>query len=114
MSRSNTRLHPLVCDWVARVVRAFDLVGGAHVAVVGLDALARVEEVPKDLVEDLDVRLFPSGVRTLDPHQVPAQNANPNLVSACGLPRVLVGRECVPPDRGPRLRDPKIGPVVGH
>ncbi len=75
VSRSNTRLHG-----VERVVRALDLVGGAHVAVVGLDALARVEEVPKDLVEDLDVRPFPSGVQTLDPHQVPAQNANPDLL----------------------------------
>ena len=74
-------LHPLIFHWVARIVRALDLVGGTDVAVVGLDALARVEEVPKDLVEDLDVRLCPSGVRTLDPHQVPAQNANPNLVS---------------------------------
>jgi hypothetical protein len=32
------------------------------------------------LVEDLDVRPFPSGVQTLDPHQVPAQNANPDLL----------------------------------
>ena len=42
MSRSNTRLHPLIGDGVARVIRALDLVGGAHVAVVGLDALAQV------------------------------------------------------------------------
>ena len=81
VSRSNMRLHPLVGDRVARVIRALDLVGGAHLAVVGLDALARVEEVPEDLIKYLDVRPFPSRVRTLDPHQIPAQNANPDLVS---------------------------------
>ena len=30
VSRSNTRLHPLVGNGVARVVWALDLVGGAH------------------------------------------------------------------------------------
>jgi hypothetical protein len=55
VARSDAGLHLLVLDWVARVVRALDLVGGANVAVVGLNALAPLEEVPKDLVENLDV-----------------------------------------------------------
>ena len=39
VSRLNTRLHSLVGDGVAWVIRALDLVGGAHVAVVGLTRL---------------------------------------------------------------------------
>jgi hypothetical protein len=47
VSRSNMRLHPLIGDGVAWVIRALDFIGGAHVAIVGLNALARVEEVPE-------------------------------------------------------------------
>ena len=47
VSRSYMRLHPLIGDGVAWVIRALDFIGGAHVAIVGLNALARVEEVPE-------------------------------------------------------------------
>ncbi len=63
---------------------------------------------------DLDVLEGAGGVGTLYPNKVPAQNAHPDLVSEGRLPRVLVGREGVPPDRSPRLLNPKIGPVNGH
>ncbi len=71
MARSDTGLHPLVLDGVARVVRALDLVCSADLAIVGLNSLAQLEEVTKDLVENLDVSKLSGRIGTLDPHQVP-------------------------------------------
>jgi len=80
-------LHSLVGDRVARVVWALDLVGGPDVlAVVGLDALALLEEVAEDLVKDLDVRPPTGGVRSIDPHEVTPEDTHPDLVSEGGLP----------------------------
>jgi hypothetical protein len=79
-------LYSLVGDGVARVVRALDLVGGADVAVVRLDALALLEEVAEDLVKNLDVRPRTGGVRSIDPHEVTPEDTHPDLVSEGGLP----------------------------
>jgi hypothetical protein len=79
-------LHSLVGDGVARVVRALDLVGGANVAVVGLDMLALLEEVAEDLVKDLDVRPRTGRVRSIDLHEVTPEDTHPDLVSEGGLP----------------------------
>ena len=68
----------------------------------------------QDLVKDRDLVEGASGVGALYPNKVPAQNTHPDLVSKGRLPRVLVGGNGVPPDRSPRLRDPKIGSVDGH
>ena len=107
-------LHSLVGDGVARVVRALDLVGGADVAVVGLDALALLEEVAEDLVKNCNIIKASGWVGTLDPYQVPPYNTYPDLVAEGGLPRVLVGGEGVPRLRLSCLRDPEIGPIDGH
>ena len=48
-------LHPLVFHWVARIVQALDLVGGANISVVSLDPFTRLEEVAEDLVKDSNV-----------------------------------------------------------
>ena len=37
-------LHPLVFHWVAGIVRALDLVGGANISVVSLYPLTRLED----------------------------------------------------------------------
>ncbi len=87
----DTGLYPLVLDGVARVVWALDLVRGANIAIVGLDAFASLEKLPKDLVEDLDVSEPRGWIGTLDPHQVPTQNTYPDLVSEGGLACLLVG-----------------------
>jgi hypothetical protein len=50
VTRADTGLLPLVGDGVIGVVGAFNLVGGADVAVVGFNALAGLEEVTQDLV----------------------------------------------------------------
>ena len=96
------------------VVRALDLVGGADVAVVGLDALALLEEVAEDLVENSNIIKASGWVGTLDPYQAPPYNTYPNLVAEGGLPRVLVGGEPVPRLCLSCLRDPEIGPIDGH
>ncbi len=114
VTRADVGLLPLVGDGVTGVVGAFNLVGGANVAVVGFDALAGLEEVTQDLVEDLDVVEGAGGVGALYPNEVPPEDTHPDLVSEGRLPRVLVGREGVPPDRSPRLRDPEVRPVDGH
>jgi hypothetical protein len=97
--------------WVAR---ALDLVGGTDVAGVGLDALALLEEVAEDLVENGNIIKASGWVRTLDPCQVPPYNTYPNLVAEGGLPRVFVGGEPVPRLCLSCLRDPEIGPIDGH
>ncbi len=56
MARPGCRLHPQILGGVAVIVRTFHLVSGANVAVVGLDALARLKEVGEYVVKDLDVR----------------------------------------------------------
>ncbi len=114
MARLDAGLHPLVLDGVARVVWALDLVGGADVAVVSLNALTSLKELPKDLVEDLEVTELPGWIGTLDPHQVPTQNTYPDLVSEGRLARVLVGGKPVAGGCLPCLGDPKIRPIDRH
>jgi len=107
-------LHPLVFNWVARIVWALDLVGGANISVVSLDPLTRLEEVAEDLVKNSNVVEASGWVGTLDSHQVPPYNTYPDLVAEGQLERVLVGGEPVPRLCLSCLRDPEIGPVEGH
>ena len=107
-------LHPLIFYSVARIVRALDLVGGTDVAVVGLDALAFLEEVAEDLVKNSNIIKASGWVGTLDPYQVPPYNTYPNLLAEGRLPRVLVGGEPVPRLCLSCLRDPEISPIDGH
>jgi hypothetical protein len=113
--RSGVGLHPLVLDGVAHWdVRALDLVNSTDVAVGSLYTLARLKEVMKDLVEDLDVGELSGWIQTLDPHQVPTQNNYPDLVPEGGFERILVGGEPVAGGRLPCLQDPKIHPINQH
>ena len=114
MTRTDTGLHPLVGRMIAGVVGALDLVGAADVAIVGFDALAGLEPVAQDLVEDLDVRPVAGGVGALDPHQVPPQDRDAQLVSQGGLPGVLVGPEWVSLNRQSLLGDTEVRPIDCH
>jgi hypothetical protein len=58
--------------------------------IVGFDALAGIEPVVQDLVEDFDIIEQSRRVRALYPHEVPAQNAHPNLILEGRLARILV------------------------
>ena len=64
-------LHPLVFHWVAGIVRALDLVGGANISVVSLDTLTWLKEVAEDLVKNSNVVEASSWVGTLEPYQLP-------------------------------------------
>ena len=68
MAISCAGLHPLIFLWIARVVRALYLVGGADIAVIGLDSLTRLEEITKDLVENNNVSEASNWVGTLYPY----------------------------------------------
>ena len=114
VARSHTGLLRLVSDGIAGIVWALDLVRCTDVSIVGLDALAGLEEVAEDLVEDLDVRPGTCGVWTIDPNEIPPENTHPDLVPKGGLPRILVGSEGVPLRHRPCLGDPKVRPVDGH
>ncbi len=114
MARSHTGLLWLVLHWVAWVERALDLVRCTDISIVGLDPLARLEEVAEDLVEDLDVRPGTCGVWTIDLNEIPPENTHPDLVPQCRLPRVLVRSEGVPLCRRPCLGDAKVRAVDGH
>ena len=89
-------LHPLIFHWVARIVRALDLVSGANISVVSLDPLTRLEEVAEDLVKNSNVVEASGWVGTLDPYQVPPYNTYPDLVAEGPLERVLVTCKPVP------------------
>ena len=54
MVRPSRQLHPQILGGVAVFVWTFHLVRTANVAVVGLDALAQLEEVGEYAVKDLD------------------------------------------------------------
>ena len=68
VARPHPPLHAKIGDRIAGVIGALDLVGAADVAVVGLDALARLEPVSQGLVEDLDVWPVAGGVWALYPN----------------------------------------------
>ena len=99
---------------VAVVVWTFHLVRAANIAVVGLNALAWLEEVGKDVVKDLDVRPSAGRVGSRDPHQIPGKDVNSELVSERGLAPTLVGTEEVSLLRNPLLLDTVVGTVDHH
>ncbi len=83
-------------------------------ALVGLDPLARLNEVTQNLVKDFNVSILTCRVWTLDPNQVPREDVDAQLVAKGGLPRVFVGHKGVPLLRDSLLRDSEVGSVNGH
>ena len=63
----------------------------------------------KYLVENFNVVILTGRVRPLNPHQVPREDVDPQLVAQGGLPRVLVGREGIPLCRGSLLGGAEVG-----
>jgi hypothetical protein len=61
----------------------------ADVVVVDLDALAWLEKVGEDVVEDLDVRPLAGRVGPRDPHQIPGGMLIPSLYWSMDLPTYL-------------------------
>ncbi len=83
----------------------------SDVAVFGLIVLARLKEVRKDLVENLDVSELFGWIGTLDPHQVPTQNTHSYLVPEGRLECILVRGKPVASGCLLCLQDMKIGPI---
>jgi hypothetical protein len=107
-------LHRPIFRRINVVSGAFDFVGVAMVALVGLDPLARLEEVTKNLVINFNVSILTCRVWTLDPNQVPRKDVDAQLVAKGGFPRVFVGRKGVPLLCDSLLRDLEVGSVDGH
>ena len=108
---------PLHCPIFCRihvVPGAFDFVGVAGVALVGLDPLAWLKEVTQNLVKDFNVSILVCRLGTLDPHQVPCKDVYPQLVPQGGLPCVFVGCKSVPLLCGSLLQDLEVGSIDGH
>jgi hypothetical protein len=68
------------------------------VAVIGLHMPAGLKKVVQNFIEDFYIGGLTRGVRALDLHQVPPQNADAELVFERGLSCELVGvqRKCIP------------------
>ena len=97
MTQADPPLHHQILQRVAGVHQTLHLVGVSGVPLICLDPLARVKEVMQDLIKDLDVGVLTCRVLgTLDSHQVPPQNAHPQLVVEGGLASALVGSKGVP------------------
>ena len=107
-------LHSPILRRIRVVPRTFDFVRLAAVPLVGLDPLARLEEITQNLVENDNVSILTGRVWPLDPHQVPREDVHPQLVAQGGFPRVLVGREGIPLRRGSLLGDAEVGSIDCH
>ena len=114
MTRPHPPLHRPILRRICVVPWAFDFVRVAAVPLVGLDPLARLEEITQNLVKNDNVGILTGRVRPLDPYQVPREDVDPQLVAKGGLPRILMGREGVPLRRGSLLWDAEVGSVHGH
>ena len=107
-------LHwPIFC-WMCAISRAFDFVRVPAAPLVSLNLLARLKEVPQNLVENFNVGELTGRVGTLDPHQVPCEDVDAQLVAEGGLPCVLVGFKGVPLLRDSLLRDSEVGAINRH
>ena len=109
---------PLHCPIFRRihvVPGAFYFVG---VAVVGpSSALTRSpssRKLRKTLLKKFNVSILTRRVGTLDPHQVPREDVDAQLVAKSGLPRVLVGRKGVPLLCKSLLWDSEVGAIDVH
>jgi hypothetical protein len=114
MARPGRQLHPQILGGVAVIVRTFHLVRRANVAIVGLDALTRLEEVGEYVVKDLDVRPSAGRVGSRDPHQISGKDVNSELILERGLAPLLVETEEVPLLCNPLLLDTVVGTVDHH
>ena len=81
VTRPNTSLHRFILRRVAVVVGAFNFVGMPHVPVVRLHPLAGLEAVGEFIQKNLDVVPLTRGVRSADPHQIPREDVDPELVA---------------------------------
>ena len=114
--RSDPPLHCQILRQVAGVRRTLHLVGVSGVPLIRLNPLAGVKEVMQKRLKILMSVYLPAGkgpwIHTRSPPRMLTSNSQ--LVAKGTLPRVFVGRECVPLRRHPLLGDAKISAVDCH
>ena len=71
---------PIFC-WIHVVPGAFYFVGVAAVALVSLDPLARLKEVPQNLIENFNVGILTSRVWPPNSNQAPRKDVDTQLVA---------------------------------
>ncbi len=107
-------LHsPILCR-IRVVPRTFDFVGVATVALVSLYPLARLEEITQNLPENFNVIILKGRVGTLDPHQIPCQDVDAQLIAQGGLPCILVGTKGIPLLCNSLLGDAEVSAIHSH
>ena len=114
VTRANSPLHCLVLRWIRGVRGTLNFVGVSLVSLVRLDPLAGVEEIGENLAKYAYIGILTSRIGALDPHQVPPQNAHPQLIPEGGLAHKLVGCEGIPLHRDPLLGDLEVRPIDRH
>jgi hypothetical protein len=80
------------------------------VALIGLNPLARLKEVP----QNFNVRVLTGRVGSLDPHQVPSQNINAQLIALSRHHRTFVGWEGILLLCDSPLQDAEVRPMDDH
>jgi hypothetical protein len=103
-------LHHPVLRRVCSVLWAFYFIHVPGIPVVGLEQLARVKEVMRNLLKDL----LTGGLGALDPNQVPPQDADAQLVAEGGLAVVFVGCKDIPLHCHSLLQDAEANPNDCH
>jgi hypothetical protein len=86
----------------------------AVVAVVGFEALVWLKKVGEDPVKDHAVSPLAGRVGPQDPHQIPGEDVDSELVMEHGLAAVLVGTKKVPLLDDPLLLDTVICTINHH
>ena len=93
---------------------AFDFFGVAAVALVSLDPLARLEEVPQNLVENFNVSILTSRVCPLNPNRFPAKMSTPSSYCRADFPAYLWDANAFPFFCDSLLQDSEVGSINGH
>ncbi len=114
VTRPHPPLHSPILHRICVVPRTFDFARVAAVALVGLYPLARLEEIMQNLLENFNVGILTSRVGTLDPHQVPRQDVDAQLIAQGGLPRILVGTKGIPLLCDSLLGDAEVSAIHSH
>ncbi len=114
VTRPYPLLHCPIFRWIHVVPGAFDFVRVAMVALINLDPIARLMEVPQNLVDNFNVGILTSMVWPLNPNQIPCEDVDAQLVAKGGLPHLFLRCKGIPLLRNSLLRDLEVGSVDGH
>ena len=107
-------LHCHLFFQIPHILGALDLVLVPDISFICLYLLAQVKEVMQHFIKNCNIIMLTSGVETLDPHLIPSQNTDTQLISESGLPSLLVGSKRVPLCCHPLLWNVEVCPINCH